>query len=180
MKHLLLQITHQTYIKKLFSIYINLCQIHSLYKCQIFQLYNFYVLYVLNTSHKLYSYMKLYMVSELSISCVLFTLTPPPPVNVRAVRILLECILVTPVCHSVHSGYRSGRYASYWNAYLCLEYVCVFRVMFWGDQGTRRVERVNLDGTNRQTIIQDGLVWPNQLAFSYTHRSVHRQTNRLK
>ena len=79
----------------MFSIYINLCQIHSLYKCQIFQLYNFYVLYVLNTSHKLYLYMKLYMVSELSISCVLFTLTPPPPtVNVRAVRILLECILV--------------------------------------------------------------------------------------
>ena len=70
---------------------------HSLYKCQIFQLYNFYVLYVLNTSHKLYLYMKLYMVSELSISCVLFTLTPPPiprKVNVRAVRILLECILV--------------------------------------------------------------------------------------
>ena len=52
--------------------------------------------------------------------------------------------------------------------------------MFWGDQGTRQVERVNLDGTNRQTIIQDGLVWPNQLAFSYTHRSVHRQTDTLK
>ena len=40
--------------------------------------------------------MKLYMVSELSISCLLFTLISPPPpmVNVRAVRILLECILV--------------------------------------------------------------------------------------
>ena len=38
--------------------------------------------------------MKLYMVSELSISCLLFTLIPPPMVNVRAVRILLECILV--------------------------------------------------------------------------------------
>ena len=74
--------------------YIDLCQMHSLYKCQIFQLYNFYVLYVLNTSHKLYLYMKLYMVSELSISCLLFTLIPPPPVNVRAVRNLLECILV--------------------------------------------------------------------------------------
>ena len=44
----------------------------------MFQLYNFYVLYVLNTSHKLYLYMKLYMMSELSISCVLFTLTAPP------------------------------------------------------------------------------------------------------
>ena len=77
----------------MFSIYINLCQIHSLYKCQIFQLYNFYDLYVLNTSHKLYLYMKLYMVSELSTSCVLFTLTHPPPPP-------------RSMC---------GRYASYWN-----------------------------------------------------------------
>ena len=36
-----------------FLIYITLCQIHSLVKCQIFQLYNFYALYVLNTSLKL-------------------------------------------------------------------------------------------------------------------------------
>ena len=87
----------------MFSIYINLCQIHSLYKCQIFQLYNFYVLYVLNISHKLYLYMKLYMVSELSISCVLFTLTAHPPPSPRS------------MC---------GRYASYWNAFIfCL--VCL-------------------------------------------------------
>ena len=51
-----------------------------------------YVLYVLNTSHKLY--IKLYMVSELSISFLVFTTPPPPVVAVRAVRILLECILV--------------------------------------------------------------------------------------
>ena len=67
----------------------------------------------------------------------------------RAVRILLECILVvsniviiiftarkrslgqgnvfTPVCHSVHSGHRSGRYVSYRNAYL-LRYLSYPRI----------------------------------------------------
>ena len=47
--------------------------------------------------------MKLHMVSELSISFLVFY-TPPSSgmVTVRVVRILLECILVTPVCHSVH------------------------------------------------------------------------------
>ena len=66
-------------------------------------------------------------------------------VNEQPVRILLECILVTPVCHSVHMGVNSrgggvcmrgclnpgrvgqtlpqstaisGQYASYWNASL--------------------------------------------------------------
>ena len=60
----------------------------------MFQLYNFYVLYVLNTRHKLY--MKLYMVSELSISFLVFAVNPPPPhmVTVRVVSILLECIHV--------------------------------------------------------------------------------------
>ena len=77
----------------------------TLYKCQIFQLYNFYVLYVLNTSHKLYLYMKLYMVSELSISCLLFTLTPPP----------------RSMC---------GRYASYWNAFLYC-FVFVYGIQCW-------------------------------------------------
>ena len=43
----------------------------------MFQLYNFYVLYVLNTRHKLY--MKLYMVSELSISFLVFAINTPPP-----------------------------------------------------------------------------------------------------
>ena len=38
----------------------------------MFQLYNFYVLYVLNTRYKLY--MKLYMVSELSISFLVFAI----------------------------------------------------------------------------------------------------------
>ena len=75
-----------------FSIYITLCQIHSLYKCQIFQLYNFYVLYVLNTSHKLY--IKLYMVSELSIFFLFLHPSTPPPWS---------------LC---------GQYTSYWNAFL--------------------------------------------------------------
>ena len=57
----------------------------------MFQLYNFYVLYVLNTSHKLC--MKLHMVFELSISFPVFKIQPPP-ITVREVRILLECILV--------------------------------------------------------------------------------------
>ena len=65
----------------------------------MFQLYNFYVLYVLNTRYKLY--MKLYMVSELSISFLVFAINSPPPpppmVTVWAVRILLECILVYKV-----------------------------------------------------------------------------------
>ena len=56
--------------------------------------------------------------------------------------------------------------------YIYTSCICVFRVVFWGDQGTRKVERVNLDGMGRQTVVQDGLVWPNQLAFSYEHRSV--------
>ena len=43
----------------------------------MFQLYNFYVLYVLNTRYKLY--MKLYMVSELSISFLVFAINSPPP-----------------------------------------------------------------------------------------------------
>ena len=86
----------------------------SLYKCQIFQLYNFYVLYVLNTSHKLY--IKLYMVSELSISFPALAINTPPPPR-------------WSMC---------GRYASYWNAFLLnnefslyiiwkiLNYVCSF------------------------------------------------------
>ena len=42
----------------------------------MFQLNNFYVLYVLNTSHKLC--MKLHMVFELSISFPVFKIPPPP------------------------------------------------------------------------------------------------------
>ena len=41
----------------------------------MFQLYNFYVLYVLNTSHKVC--MKLHMVFELSISFPVFKIPPP-------------------------------------------------------------------------------------------------------
>ena len=41
----------------------------------MFQLYNFYVLYVLNTSHKLC--MKLHMVFELSISFPVFKIPRP-------------------------------------------------------------------------------------------------------
>ena len=43
----------------------------------MFQLYNFYVLYVLNRSHKLC--MKLHMVFELSISFPVFKIPPRPP-----------------------------------------------------------------------------------------------------
>ena len=37
------------------------------------------------------------------------------------------------VSHSVHSGHRSGRYASYWNAYLfhmLIELVCIMNTYF--------------------------------------------------
>ena len=34
--------------------------------------------------------------------------TPPGWLLLRVVRILLECILITPVCHSVHGGGRTG------------------------------------------------------------------------
>ena len=36
----------------------------------------------------------------------------------RHKRSLGQGNVFTPVCHSVHSGHRSGRYASNWNAYL--------------------------------------------------------------
>ena len=76
MKHSSTTNTSKLNKKSVFNIY-HFMSNSVTYKCQMFQLYNFYVLYVLNTRHKLY--MKLYMVSELSISFLVFAINTPPP-----------------------------------------------------------------------------------------------------
>ena len=38
--------------------------------------------------------------------------------------------------------------------------------MFWTDWGSQhRIERANMDGTNRVALIQDNLGWPNGLTI---------------
>ena len=41
------------------------------------------------------------------------------------------------------------------------------RYLFFTDQGTRSVERTNLDGSNRRVISNEDVYWPNQITVDY-------------
>ena len=41
------------------------------------------------------------------------------------------------------------------------------RYLFFTDQGTRGVERTNLDGSNRRVISNEDVYWPNQITVDY-------------
>ena len=43
-----------------------------------------------------------------------------------------------------------------------------FRIMFWTDWGVDpKIERANLDGTNRVVIVTEDLIYPNGLALDF-------------
>jgi len=42
-------------------------------------------------------------------------------------------------------------------------------MIYWTDWGAKaKIEKAKYDGTNRQTIIETGLIWPNGLAVDIT------------
>ena len=48
------------------------------------------------------------------------------------------------------------------------------RLMFWSDWGRQpRIERANMDGTNRQAIITTKLFWPNGLAIDLSRQRLY-------
>ena len=49
-----------------------------------------------------------------------------------------------------------------------LDTSCLTRYLFWGDWGTEpKIERSRLDGSNRTTIIDLDIAWPNGLTIDY-------------
>ena len=46
------------------------------------------------------------------------------------------------------------------------------RYLYWNDQGSRRIERSNLDGSEREVIVADASYWPNQMAWHYETKLV--------
>ena len=57
--------------------------------------------------------------------------------------------------------------------FLTYKIISIYRYLFWSDWGkTAKIERSELDGSNRVTIVKDNLVWPNGL-------TVDEETNRV-
>ena len=50
----------------------------------------------------------------------------------------------------------------------------LIRYLFWSDWGkSPKIERAELDGSNRVVVVQDDLVWPNGLTVdTYTNRVI--------
>lgn len=47
-------------------------------------------------------------------------------------------------------------------------------IMFWSDWGPKPfIERAEMDGSNRQTIVNTGLQWPNGLAIDYSRKKLY-------
>lgn len=42
--------------------------------------------------------------------------------------------------------------------------------VFWADQGSKKIERSGLDGSERKVLVDEDLFWPNQMAVSYPTR----------
>ena len=46
----------------------------------------------------------------------------------------------------------------------------IFRYMYVGDQDLKKILRYKLDGSERTVLDDTNILWPNQLAISYTLR----------
>ena len=47
--------------------------------------------------------------------------------------------------------------------------------MYWSDWGANpKIESANYDGTNRRTLIDTGVTWPNGLAIDYEGKRTQR------
>ena len=56
-----------------------------------------------------------------------------------------------------------------------------FSYMFWTDWGTEpKVERAEMDGSNRQVIIQQNIQWPNGLTLDYKNKKIFWTDARLR
>ena len=44
------------------------------------------------------------------------------------------------------------------------------RYLYWNDQGSKRIERSKLDGSEREVIVDDVSYWPNQMTWHYQTR----------
>ena len=56
-----------------------------------------------------------------------------------------------------------------------------FSYMFWTDWGTEpKVERAEMDGSNRQVIIQQNIQWPNGLTLDYNNQKLFWTDARLR
>lgn len=45
--------------------------------------------------------------------------------------------------------------------------------MFWSDWGASRIERANMDGTARSTLVSSGLTWVNSLALDSKNKLLY-------
>lgn len=49
-----------------------------------------------------------------------------------------------------------------------------YRYLYWTDWGSNaKIERANLDGTNRIVLVNTSLVWPNGIAIDYVERKLY-------
>jgi low density lipoprotein-related protein 2 len=53
-------------------------------------------------------------------------------------------------------------------------------LMFWTDWGQHpRIERANMDGTNRQVLVETKIYWPNSIALDFTTNRVYFADSKL-
>jgi low density lipoprotein-related protein 2 len=53
-------------------------------------------------------------------------------------------------------------------------------LMFWTDWGQHpRIERANMDGTNRRVLVDTKIYWPNSIALDFTTNRVYFADSKL-
>ena len=52
--------------------------------------------------------------------------------------------------------------------------VVVFRYFYWTDWGSKaKIERADLDGSNRKVLVNTSLIWPNGITIDYVERKLY-------